>query len=58
MNINYGLLPSAEAPKFDAAGKRIKGKDKGFAKKRAASERALRDLAMWLAENDLKAAAE
>lgn len=58
MNINYGLLPPAEAPKFDAAGKRIKGKDKGFAKKRAASERALRDLAMWLAENDLKAAAE
>ncbi|MCB1506813.1 MAG: methylenetetrahydrofolate--tRNA-(uracil(54)-C(5))-methyltransferase (FADH(2)-oxidizing) TrmFO [Hyphomicrobiaceae bacterium] len=58
MNINYGLLPPADAPKFDAAGKRIKGKDKGFAKKRAASERALHDLATWLAASDLKAAAE
>ena len=58
MNINYGLIPPIEAPKFDAEGKRVKGKDKGFAKKRAASERALRDLATWLAANDLKAAAE
>lgn len=58
MNINYGLIPPIATPKLDADGKRIKGKDKGFAKKRAASERALRDLAAWLAENDLKAAAE
>lgn len=58
MNINYGLLPPAEAPSHDAEGRRIKGKDKAFAKKRAASERALRDLAAWLAANDLKAAAE
>ena len=58
MNINYGLLPPAEAPKTGPDGKRLKGKDKGFAKKRAASERALRDLADWLAANDLKMAAE
>ncbi len=58
MNINYGLLPPAEAPKVDAQGKRLKGKDKGFAKKRVMSERALRDLAAWLAANHLKAAAE
>jgi len=58
MNINYGLLPPAEAPKLDSEGKRIKGKDKAFAKKRAASERALRDLAKWLEANDLQAAAE
>lgn len=58
MNINYGLLPTAEAPKLDAEGRRIKGKDKGFAKKRAASERALHDLAAWLEANDLKAAAD
>jgi methylenetetrahydrofolate--tRNA-(uracil-5-)-methyltransferase len=57
MNINYGLLPPTEAPKFDAEGKRIKGKDKGFAKKRAASERALRDLSSWLEANDLRVAA-
>ncbi len=49
MNINYGLLPPAEAPKVGPDGKRLKGKDKGFAKKRAASERALRDLEAWLA---------
>ena len=58
MNINYGLLPPAEAPKLGPDGKRLKGKDKGFAKKRAASERALRDLEAWLAANDLKVAAE
>jgi methylenetetrahydrofolate--tRNA-(uracil-5-)-methyltransferase len=58
MNINYGLLPPALAPKAGPDGKKLKGKDKGFAKKRSASERALRDLASWLAANDLKAAAE
>jgi len=58
MNINYGLLPPAQPPKVGPDGKRLKGKDKGFAKKRAASERALRDLDAWLAANNLKAAAE
>ena len=58
MNINYGLIPPIEAPALDADGRKIKGKDKTFAKKRAASERALRDLAHWLAANALKTAAE
>lgn len=58
MNINYGLLPLAEAPKVDADGKRLKGKAKGFAKKRAASERALRDLTAWLEVSDVRTAAE
>ena len=58
MNINYGLLPPGEAPKVDADGKRLKGKAKAFAKKRAASERALRDLASWLEAADVRAAAE
>ncbi len=49
MNINYGLLPPAEAPSHDAEGRRIKGKDKSFERKRAASRRALADLATWLA---------
>jgi methylenetetrahydrofolate--tRNA-(uracil-5-)-methyltransferase len=48
MNINYGLLPPIDAPSHDADGKRIKGKDKSFARKRAASRRALDDLAGWL----------
>jgi methylenetetrahydrofolate--tRNA-(uracil-5-)-methyltransferase len=49
MNINYGLLPTAEVPEHDASGKRIKGKEKGMAKKRAISLRALADLKGWLA---------
>jgi len=47
MNINYGLLPPIEPPSVDASGKRIKGKDRGFEKKRAMSRRALDDLATW-----------
>ena len=49
MNINYGLLPPAETPERDASGHRIKGKQKGLAKKRAVSVRALADLDSWLA---------
>lgn len=48
MNINYGLLPPIEAQTHDADGKRIKGKDKSFSKKRLASRRALDDLQVWL----------
>ena len=50
MNINFGLLPAAEAPTHDESGKRIKGKEKGRAKKRVAAQRALADLDRWLAE--------
>ncbi len=49
MNINYGLLPPIETPLVDEQGRKIKGKDKTFARKRAASRRALADLAAWLA---------
>lgn len=49
MNINYGLLPPLEtAPKKDAGGKRLKGKERGRAKKKLMSERALRDVDAWL----------
>lgn len=58
MNINYGLLPPLEGPSHDASGKRLKGKERGFAKKRLMSERALADLGIWLDANDLKTAAE
>jgi methylenetetrahydrofolate--tRNA-(uracil-5-)-methyltransferase len=49
MNVNFGLFPPMDAPTHDADGKRIKGKDKSFARKRAMSARALVELAGWLA---------
>jgi methylenetetrahydrofolate--tRNA-(uracil-5-)-methyltransferase len=58
MNINHGLLPPAELPERDADGKRIKGKDKGRAKKRAVALRALADLDVWLTAQRTPAAAE
>jgi len=48
MNINYGLLPPMEAPKADAEGRKIPLKDRGRAKKRLMSVRALNDLNLWL----------
>ena len=57
MNINYGLLPPADAvPDRGEDGRHLKGKDKGFAKKRAVSLRALADLDGWLAEATRRAA--
>ena len=58
MNINYGLLPPLDPPTHDADGKPIKGKDRGFAKKRAMSRRALADLDAWLGARSTQAAAE
>jgi len=48
MNVNFGLFPPAEAPDRDADGRRFKGKEKAFAKKRAIAHRALADLDTWL----------
>jgi methylenetetrahydrofolate--tRNA-(uracil-5-)-methyltransferase len=48
MNINFGLIPDLDAPTHDKDGKKIKGKERGFAKKRAQSKRALADLDAWL----------
>ena len=47
MNINYGLLPQLEAPKVDEDGKRIHPKERGRAKKRLQSIRALDALKAW-----------
>jgi methylenetetrahydrofolate--tRNA-(uracil-5-)-methyltransferase len=58
MNINYGLLPPLDPPTHDADGKPIKGKDRGFAKKRAMSRRAIADLEGWLGTSAHKVAAE
>jgi methylenetetrahydrofolate--tRNA-(uracil-5-)-methyltransferase len=48
MNINYGLLPPLEAPKVDEAGQKIPLKQRGRAKKRLMSVRALADFDAWL----------
>ena len=47
MNINYGLLPPLEAPKVDEAGVKIPMKERGRAKKRLMSIRALEALKQW-----------
>jgi methylenetetrahydrofolate--tRNA-(uracil-5-)-methyltransferase len=57
MNINYGLLPPMETPKQGPDGQRIPMKERGRAKKRLMSERALHDLDAWLA-GPVRAAAE
>jgi methylenetetrahydrofolate--tRNA-(uracil-5-)-methyltransferase len=49
MNINYGLLPPMETPKAGPDGQRIPMKERGRAKKKLMSERALADLDSWLA---------
>ncbi|CAG0972514.1 MAG: methylenetetrahydrofolate--tRNA-(uracil(54)-C(5))-methyltransferase (FADH(2)-oxidizing) TrmFO [Rhizobiaceae bacterium] len=46
MNVNFGLFPPIEAPKAD--GKRLRGKDKTVAKKKAMTARALDDCRAWL----------
>ncbi|HAJ03899.1 MAG TPA: FADH(2)-oxidizing methylenetetrahydrofolate--tRNA-(uracil(54)-C(5))-methyltransferase TrmFO, partial [Brevundimonas sp.] len=47
MNINYGLLPPLEAPRVDDDGKKIPPKDRGRAKKRLMSLRAMDSLKAW-----------
>jgi methylenetetrahydrofolate--tRNA-(uracil-5-)-methyltransferase len=48
MNVNFGLFPPIAEPSHDADGRRIKGKERGFAKKRLMARRALADLEGWL----------
>ncbi len=56
MNINYGLLPDLPAaPTHDPGGKKLKGPERGRAKKQVMSRRALSDLEIWLAGADMKA---
>lgn len=59
MNINYGLLPPLDdAPLTTADGRRLKGAERGLAKKKLQSRRALTDLATWLGSSSTSAAAE
>jgi methylenetetrahydrofolate--tRNA-(uracil-5-)-methyltransferase len=46
MNVNFGLFPPMEAPR--AEGKRLRGKEKTVARKRAIAARALSDCRAWL----------
>jgi methylenetetrahydrofolate--tRNA-(uracil-5-)-methyltransferase len=46
MNVNFGLFPTIEAPKSE--GKRLRGKEKSLARKRAMTARALADCRDWL----------
>ncbi|UGX87192.1 methylenetetrahydrofolate--tRNA-(uracil(54)-C(5))-methyltransferase (FADH(2)-oxidizing) TrmFO [Phyllobacterium meliloti] len=56
MNVNFGLFPPIEAPKSE--GKRLRGKEKTNAKKRAMSARALADCRTWLGLPAIAEAAE
>ncbi len=47
MNVNFGLFPQVDVPK-PADGKRLKGKEKTLARRRAISARALADCQAWL----------
>ena len=55
MNVNFGLFPVVDAPKT-IDGKRLRGKERGVARKRAYTTRALGDLTEWL--GGARAAAE
>ncbi|MGO9758520.1 MAG: methylenetetrahydrofolate--tRNA-(uracil(54)-C(5))-methyltransferase (FADH(2)-oxidizing) TrmFO [Roseiarcus sp.] len=48
MNVNFGLFPPIEEPASD--GRRLRGPEKGAARKQALSARARADLQRWLAE--------
>jgi len=56
MNVNFGLFPPVEAPKTE--GKRMRGKDKIIAKRRAIAARALEDCRTWLGIEATAEAAE
>lgn len=55
MNVNFGLFPDIDTPLNTEDGKRLRGKDKSVARKRAMSARALSDLQSWLGTDRLAA---
>jgi methylenetetrahydrofolate--tRNA-(uracil-5-)-methyltransferase len=48
MNVNFGLFPPIDGPQADSNGKRLRGPERGAARKRALSARAQVDMARWL----------
>jgi methylenetetrahydrofolate--tRNA-(uracil-5-)-methyltransferase len=57
MNINFGLFPPIVEPRVDADGRRLKGPERGVARKRALSARAERDMEAWIAATTPRPAA-
>jgi methylenetetrahydrofolate--tRNA-(uracil-5-)-methyltransferase len=57
MNVNFGLFPPIEAPEADAGGRRLRGKERNLARKRALARRALTDFDRWLAGEAARRAA-
>jgi len=53
MNVNFGLFPPIGEPRLDETGKRLRGPERGLARKRALSARAEKDLAEWVASAEL-----
>jgi methylenetetrahydrofolate--tRNA-(uracil-5-)-methyltransferase len=47
MNVNFGLFPPIEAPARDEAGRKLRGPERGAARKRALSARALTAMRQW-----------
>ena len=52
MNVNFGLFPTIDGPIRGPNGERLRGKEKGRAKKRAIAERALRETNAWLSQKN------
>ncbi len=50
MNVNFGLFPPVEIPKTDENGRKLRGKQKGIARKEANCHRALTDFRRWLGQ--------
>jgi methylenetetrahydrofolate--tRNA-(uracil-5-)-methyltransferase len=48
MNVNFGLFPPITEPRVDAEGRRLKGPERGLARKRALSARAREDMERWI----------
>jgi methylenetetrahydrofolate--tRNA-(uracil-5-)-methyltransferase len=48
MNINFGLFPPLEDPPLEQDGRKLKGPERGVARKRALTARGKRDLENWL----------
>jgi methylenetetrahydrofolate--tRNA-(uracil-5-)-methyltransferase len=57
MNVNFGLFPALQAPQTDESGRRLRGKERGLARKRALARRALADFDGWLAGESARRAA-
>ena len=58
MNVNFGLFPPIESPTTGADGRKLRGPERGVARKIALSRRAALDLDAWLADPAPALAAE